>query len=212
MAKKEEEKDPVDQLIDLFVYAPVGLLYEYQEVFPKLVRRGKSQVQIAKVIGQLALNRNRSEAVGTIAGGVASAVARQVTELGESIGLAPPSRTESEETSESDVMPPPPSPGDEVGPGPAAVPDADSAATGGADGGNEDESDPTAPEPPAAADEPKDAEALPLPIAGYDGLTAKEIIALLDEFDDGQLDRIRAHEEANRARKTVLGKLDRLAR
>ncbi|MEM7274885.1 MAG: hypothetical protein AAF547_17515 [Actinomycetota bacterium] len=49
-----------------------------------------------------------------------------------------------------------------------------------------------------------------LPIARYDELTAKEIIGLLDELDPAQLSRIRAHEEANRARKTVLGKLDRL--
>ena len=34
----EEERNPIDQLVDLFVYAPVGLLYEYDEVIPRLVK------------------------------------------------------------------------------------------------------------------------------------------------------------------------------
>lgn len=186
----DDQKDPVDQLVELFVYAPVGLLYEYQEVFPKLVRRGKSQVQIAKIVGQLAFNRNRADAVGQIAGGVASVVARQITDLGESIGLAPPKPGSNAATDDS--APPPPSEGDAVQPHPPSAPADDSDAV----------------EPVGSTEE---AEATPLPIARYDELTAKEIIGLLDELDGGQLERIRAHEQANRARKTVLGKLDRLA-
>lgn len=191
----EEQKDPVDQLVDLFVYAPVGLLYEYQEVLPKLVRRGKSQVQIAKIVGQLALNRNRSDAVGQIAGGLASVVARQITEIGESIGLAPP-KPGATDPGAADT-PPPPSPGDEVPKAQPAVPSASEGDSGSLEAG--------------AADDVGADESVPLPIARYDELTAKEIISLLDELDGGQLDRIRVHEESNRARKTVLGKLDRLA-
>ncbi len=126
-------------------------------------------------------------------------MARQITDLGESIGLAPPKPGSDATTADS--VPPPPSAGDEVVPGPPPGRAADSGALeAGEDAELDDES----------GDE-LDAEPLPLPIARYDELTAKEIIGLLGELDEGQLDRIRAHEQSNRARKTVLGKLDRLA-
>jgi hypothetical protein len=163
----DEEPTPLDQLIDLFVYAPVGLLYEYDEIIPRLVRRGKSQVQLARVIGKMAVDRGGGDSLNVLAEGLATLVARRITEIGSSIGLAPP-------TAESEARPGPPAPGPVI------------------DG------------PETAEDEQ------PLPIAGYDDLTAKEIIGLLDELDADQLARIRRHEEANRSRKTVLGKLDRL--
>lgn len=172
----DEEQNPVDQLIDLFVYAPVGLLYEYQEVIPKLVKRGKSQVQLARVVGKMATNRGGgTEALTMVAEGLASAVTRQLTDIGEAIGLAPPSEQAGQDT------PPPPAPK-------LALVTSD----------DDDEIE-------------EDAEPAVLPIARYDELTAKEIVGLLDDLEPGQLDRVRTHEEANRARKTVLGKLDRLA-
>ncbi len=183
MADKNEEPNPVDQLVELFVYAPVGLLYEYQEVLPKLVKRGKSQVQLARVVGQLAMNRGSADNFTVLAEGLAGVVAKQITELGAAIGLAPP---QDEATSDAAADQPPP-------PVPPAV-----------EAGEVLEVAAEEAEP-----EPEDR---PLPIARYDELKAKEIIELLDDLEPDQLDRIRAHEEENRARKTVLGKLDRLAR
>lgn len=189
----EQEQNPVDQLIDLFVYAPVGLLYEYQEVIPKLVKRGKSQVQIARVIGQVAVKGGGPDAFTMAANGVANMLARQVTEIGTALGLAPrpgdspPGRSAGPPPPRAADQPPPPRPALE----PASEP-----------------------EPPIEVSEAEDveeAEDRPLPIAGYEGLKAKEIIVLLDDLEPGELERIRAYEEANRARKTVLGKLDRLA-
>lgn len=169
----DQDQNPLDQLVDLFVYAPVGLLYEYQEVLPKLVKRGKSQVQLARVVGKMAVARGGPDTFTAAAEGVATIIARQITELGEAIGLAPP---------------PPASPAGRDRSGPAAEEAA-----------------------PALADaDVIDVEERPLPIARYDELKAKEIVAMLDDLEPDQLDRIRAHEEANRARKTVLGKLERL--
>ena len=178
----DEEQNPVDQLIDLFVYAPVGLLYEYQEVIPKLVRRGKSQVQLARVVGKMATNRGGGgEAFTMVAEGLASAVTKQLTEIGEAIGLAPPS------SAGDDVQPPPPK---------LALVETP----------QDDEA-----EVEVAEEDLEEFEAPVLPIARYDELTAKEIVGLLDDLEPGQLERIRTHEASNRARKTVLGKLDRLA-
>ncbi len=129
----------------------------------------------------MAVNRGGQDSFNQLAGGVASLLAKQVTEIGSAIGLAPP------EDEPADGTPPPPTPP------PPPQPAPESGEAGG---------DPIEIEP----EEPR-----PLPIARYDELTAKEIIGLLDDLDPGELDRIRAHEEANRARKTVFGKLDRLS-
>ena len=173
----DDERTPIDDLVDLFVYAPVGLLYEYDEILPQLVRRGKSQVQLARVLGSMAANQRGAAPMNVVVEAVASMLAKRITEIGASIGLAPPVSDESSSTE------PAPSPADDHP----------------SDGRDRDD------------DEPIDPGDAPLPIASYDSLTAREIIGLLDELDDGQLARIRAHEEANRARKTVLGKLDRLS-
>lgn len=180
----EDQENPVEQLIELLVYAPIGLLYEYQNVLPQLVRRGKSQVQLARLLGQAAANQGSASDVGaTVADAasvVSSLVARLVTDIGAQVGLAPESPT--------------PTPTQ-------ARPDAGS-------GSHERQSHNRAGEEDGAPD-PEPAP-LPLPIAGYDGLTAREIIPLLDDLDPAQQARIRTHESANRNRKTVLAKLDRL--
>lgn len=171
----DEGRTPIDDLVDILIYAPVGLLYEYEDVMATLVRRGKSQVQLARVLGTMAANRGGTASANAVVEAMASMVANRITEIGASIGLAPPSGE-------------PSSPAASTGPG---VSDRRSTT---------DVVDESATVDPEA----------PLPIASYDNLTAREIIGLLDELDAGQLARIRAHEEANRARKTVLGKLDRL--
>ena len=205
---EQAEDNPLEQLIELFVYAPIGMLYEYPEVLPQLIRKGRSQVQLAKFFGQMAAKqRGASIPDGAIPGAgaagaagahaadaVAKVAARFITELGSQLGLAPPSsgptttaregrRSEPEskthETSEPAVD-------ESVEPG-------EKTATDG-----------------VATDATPPSRTARLPIAGYDDLTAKEIIGLLDDLTHDQLVRVRSHEAANRNRKTVLAKIDRL--
>lgn len=153
------ERRPIDQLVDLFVYAPVGLVYEYQDVLPKLIKRGKSQVQIAKFLGTMAAKQGQKTVEGRIEGAfdvASSSVAQGITDVGARVGLAPePARNT-----------------------------------------------PISPEPSEA-----EADGRPLPIAGYDDLTAKQIITLVPDLDAGQRLRINSYEASHRARKTVLAKL-----
>lgn len=208
MTEKADD-NPLEQLIELFVYAPIGMLYEYPEVLPQLIRKGRSQVQLAKFFGQMAAKqRGASVPDGAIPGtgtagaagaagvhaadAVAKVAARFITELGSQLGLAPPSpgpgptpttpegrQSDTHETTESVVDEP--------------VEPRDDTSAGGV------ETDAVAPSRTAR-----------LPIAGYDDLTAKEIIGLLDDLTHDQLGRVRTHEAANRNRKTVLAKIDRL--
>jgi hypothetical protein len=47
------------------------------------------------------------------------------------------------------------------------------------------------------------------PIAGYDDLTADQVVSRLDGLSAAQLDRVRGHERASRNRKTVLRAIER---
>ncbi len=197
----DEEANPIDQLVDLLVYAPVGLLYEYEEVLPKLIKRGKSQVQLARVLGQLAIKgKGANIDANDVAGVATTIIARAVTEFGAMVGLAPDGDTK--------ATPPPPGPKAPPPPGPQTSPPPPAAS----------EQPVSASEVDAAVaeaeidvdDEQDDAPAPSLPIANYDDLKAREVIPLLESLSPAQRAVVRDHESAGRSRKTVLAKLDRL--
>lgn len=176
----ENELPDLEQLIELLVYAPIGLLYEYETVLPQLIKRGKSQVKLARLVGQFAVkqgskqvNRQSSQVAESALGLLANAL----TDLGSSVGLAPTAKASSESPNGGDSSA-------ETSPEPRQV-DHDVTTVAQQD--------------------------VPLPIAGYDDLTARDIVGLLDDLTDAQLGRVRAYESANRNRKTVLSKIDRLA-
>ncbi len=197
----QPDDNPLEQLIELFVYAPIGMLYEYPDVLPQLIRKGRSQVQLAKFFGQMAARqRGASVAEQAIPGAdtagaagaqaadaVARVAARFITELGSQIGLAPPSPG-------SESEPPTTAPNTDTTPEQTSTESSDD------DGATEHDERAT----------PAPTKTTRLPIAGYDDLTAKEIIGLLEDLTHDQLMRVRDHEAATRNRKTVLAKIDRL--
>lgn len=201
---EQADDNPLEQLIELFVYAPIGMLYEYPEVLPRLIRKGRSQVQLAKFFGQMAAKQGGASipdsalaGAGTAgaagshaADAVAKVAARFITELGAQVGLAPPSSGATSTPSAHEA-------------GRPAESRANGDAAGVADGASTGTDAPT----PAKAASIKKAR---LPIAGYDDLTAKEIIGLLEDLTQSQLLRVRKHEASHRNRKTVLAKIDRL--
>jgi len=181
----EAEKDPIEQAVELLLYAPVGLLYEYQNVVPQLVKRGKSQVQLARLIGKMAMDRQTGgvdESIERAVEGAIGIAAQAITDFGAAIGLAP---TE-----------------DDAGHSSAKTPAANDAIE--ADLASESKKSTTKPVTSKAVSEKKNQ----LPIARYDELKAKEIIPLLADLKPAQRERIAAHERSNRARKTILAKID----
>lgn len=54
--------DPVEQLLNLFLYAPIGLFSKGSEALPELVERGRTQASNARVIGQFALGATNAKA------------------------------------------------------------------------------------------------------------------------------------------------------
>lgn len=62
----DDKKTPVDEALDLLVFAPLGLLSLAREQLPSLVQRGRQQIEgqmtMAKMMGQFAVQQGRHEA------------------------------------------------------------------------------------------------------------------------------------------------------
>lgn len=57
-----DPKRPIDRLLDVFVYAPLGLVMNLEEVIPQLVEKGHQQVNMARMFGQFAVKAGTDEA------------------------------------------------------------------------------------------------------------------------------------------------------
>ena len=59
-------QDPAEQLLDLLVYAPLGLLFEARDLVPKLADKGRQrmggQVTVARMVGELAVRQGQRRA------------------------------------------------------------------------------------------------------------------------------------------------------
>jgi hypothetical protein len=62
MAAMTDHKSPIEQAIDLFFYAPLGLLLNAEEIVPELIDKGRQQVTMARMFGQFAVQQGQSEA------------------------------------------------------------------------------------------------------------------------------------------------------
>ncbi len=161
-------QDPAERLLDLLVYAPLGLLLEARELVPKLADKGRQrmggQVTVARMIGEMAVRQGTRRA---------EKVVQRLRE--ERAGGPAPSAT--------------PAPAN--GHRPAAAPSATPATS-----------------PPPASRPTPDAGTLAIP--GYDTLSASQVVPRLEGLLADELAAIRAYEEATRARKTVLTRIDQL--
>src|SRR5437763_6233464 len=61
-----EPKSPVEQALELFLYAPVGLALTAAEELPKLIEKGRQrvtgQIGMARMMGQFAVAQGQKEA------------------------------------------------------------------------------------------------------------------------------------------------------
>jgi hypothetical protein len=66
-ASEQPQKTPaeqaLDQALDVFVYAPIGLVFEGASLLPTLIEKGKNQVTMARMLGQFAVTTGRGEAL-----------------------------------------------------------------------------------------------------------------------------------------------------
>ena len=52
---RDASRTPVEQLLDLWFYAPVGFLLDYRRVIPELAQHGRSQIDFSRSLGRAAI-------------------------------------------------------------------------------------------------------------------------------------------------------------
>jgi hypothetical protein len=186
------QQDPLEQLLDLLVYAPLGLLLTARDLVPTLAERGRRhlgpQTTAARLVGEMAVSqgqrgvehlvrRGRAQTEQLLADLLAGAPAR-----GASARRSPGGDGRGATTPAATAAPTPP---------PSAAP---TAVTG----------DRASTPPPAR---PQVSE---LAIPGYDTLSASQVVQRLEGLTPGELEAVRAYEQAGRARKTVLTRIAQL--
>jgi hypothetical protein len=89
---QNHDRTPIEEALEhareLFVYAPIGLLFEGASLFPQLVEKGKNQVTMARMIGKFAVDQGRTEATKA-AGKLQDQAAGVLDFIGESVTPVP---------------------------------------------------------------------------------------------------------------------------
>jgi hypothetical protein len=186
-------KDPVEEAVEVLVYAPIGLALMAWKTVPRLVGEviSRGRAELGDPEGRVANTVNQARMIGQMAvayGG--HQIRREVDHrLADArrraeglTGRAPhPDGLESDPPA---ATPPP------ATPPPASTRKAPAARNVAA---------------PATSPRAQD-----LPIPEYDGLSASQVVQRLTGLLPGELAAVRAYEANGRGRKTVLGAIDRL--
>jgi hypothetical protein len=195
-------KSPLDQALDLLVYAPLGLAYTAMDELPNLVEKGRqrftNQMMVARMIGQFAVTQGQKE-VEKAAGRVAEEATTVASRLGGFPGVPGPTQgamgavraagsprpaVDYQVSAEQGV------PANGNGRGRAASEGGASGRVGaaGSAGGGADH----------------------LAIPGYDSLSASQVVQRLAGLSGPELEAVRRYEGANRGRRTILSKVSQL--
>jgi len=181
-----EDGSPLDRVLDLAFYAPVGVAIAALEGLPRWAEVGRRQVEArvntARVVGRLAVDQGSRHG-----GEVLRRVAEQADRAMSGLGLAPDTASKAADRSAGSV------PERDAG----SVPERDAA--------------PKAAGPsPSAGSAPVGLDPAQLAIPGYDTLSASQVVQRLPGLSPDELEAVRLYEMAGRARKTVLLKAAQL--
>jgi hypothetical protein len=186
-----EDVDPIDRILDAFVYAPIGLLLDGKDLIPDLAKRGRAQAANARVLGTFALSTADSRVQTAVAdverqlGLLFSALAGSATGVKTDGGAERPTSS------------------------PTTAPSASTKSKTSPD---------KAPAKKRAKPVAKNAGRAPakaptvgsLAIDGYDTLAASQIVSRLEGLTPAERKAVARFESANRQRKTILDKIGRL--
>ena len=183
-----DEKSPLEQALDLFVYAPVGLAAFARENLPRWIAKGREQVTgqaaLARMMGEYAVNEAQKEAekalrqASSTLDALTGGGSRASEPAPQTSAASPPAAPTA--PAEPDAPPPKPSTAQAAPPAPPAAPR------------------PLAPSVDALA------------IPGYDALSASQVVQRLAGLAGDELEAVRAYESATRGRKTILHRVDQL--
>jgi hypothetical protein len=176
-----ERKSPIEQALDLFFYAPLGLLMNAQEVVPQLIEKGHQQVAVARMFGKFAVEQEGPKQIANLQ--------KQVQKVAEQVsGRARPDTAPS--------------------PSPSSAPSASSRPSTPSTNGSEVPATQTS--APVAAPRAHGPAAASLAIPDYDSLSASQVVPRLEGLSAEELASVEAYEAEHRGRKTILNKIAQL--
>lgn len=197
-----DRREPLDTLLDLALYAPIGAVLHGPKVLGELATQGRQDVANARVLGTVALARGEQQLAR-----LRSDAGETISELFTTVARAAGAQMAGADTPPDDVSEPgterpdaPRPPGGSLRlvepPGPPA-PDLEMPAPDpGTDLGADD-----------VVSAPEVGE---LPIPDYDNLSASQVVPRLDELGGDELDRVRRYEQTHRGRMTILSRIAQL--
>jgi hypothetical protein len=188
----DEKKSPIDNVVELALYAPLGLALTARDHLPDLIARGRqqvtSQVMLARMMGQFAVKEGEKDLRKRVEG-----LSKTLGDL----GLLP------------EPNPPAPAAAPTAGTVPTPPPEVDVDLTS-ANGSTNASTNGSATKAPAA-DEPAPARSrAELSIPGYDTLSASQVVQRLGGLSADELEDVRDYEAGTRGRRTILSKIAQL--
>jgi hypothetical protein len=192
----EAEPHAVRRAVELLVFAPVGVALTVVEDLPGLISKGRQRFQTdvrnARVIGQFVVGHGRREVVTRMG---------QLLHEGAPEDLAEEPEREAEEPESDSEFENETAIGDTAGGRTATGPGRDTAAQG----------EPfTPPAPPKPEPDPADAIIVESALAGYDTLSASQVVRRLESLGPDELRAVLSHEASHRNRRTILNRAQQL--
>jgi hypothetical protein len=182
MAESDQQRE---RLLDLVVYAPVGLALTVLEDLPKLAEKGRARVEgqlsTARVLGQFAVQMAKQQLAPRRGPAAPTGTPRPA---GEDQPVHEAARTETARTE---------------APTASRAEPAESASSAETVG---------APEEGLAGPSPREEE---LAIPNYESLSASQVVPRLAGLSPDQLEQVRRYELAHRHRRTVLNRIEQLS-
>jgi hypothetical protein len=186
-----EEPTPVRRAIDLLLFAPVGVALTVVEDLPGLIGKGRQRfetdVRNARLIGKFVVDHGQRDLVQR----VSKLLHNGPSDVGEgaaaSVADAPSASASASAATASATAA-------------AAAPASASASAAS-------ESPAASPKP---APDPADALAVEAALAGYDTLSASQVVRRLESLGPDELRAVQRHEASHRNRRTILNRAQQL--
>jgi hypothetical protein len=185
-----DEKKPLDRVLDVVLFAPIGLALNAEEMVQQMAARGRQSVHAARFIGRLAVKQGRTEVDKALVRlqDQAAGVLDQLGAMAGGPGPSPAPTPAKTPTTFSEVVA-------EAKPGlrPAEKTDGASANATAA----------VTASPQGVAD-------VNAAIPDFDSLAASQVVPRLAGLAPADLEAVRRYESAHRGRKTILHRIAQL--
>ena len=208
----DEHKSPVEQALDLMLYAPLGLALTAKDELPQLIAKGKerlgTQIMMARMIGKFAVAQGQKEAE-KVAGQVVEqvgVVAERLGGMGGPGGLGGPGGTGAASGQTPAARRAAASAGEAVAATARATEHFPVPADDLGHGSNGSARNGAAVSASVATGPDVDSLAIP----GYDSLSASQVVQRLAGLSPDELDAVRRYEDGHRGRRTILSKVAQL--